>query len=272
MDALIIVVGVGVVIGVVLFTVFWALGRITRKRAAIIAERFPNTKLIVPMANFFGQESKGVTQLRGNGIMVITSSEVYFQQLVTNREWHIALGSIQMVETTKSHLGKSIGRPLLKIRYINPEGRVDTVAWWVKNLDEVLQTIESLRQPSTPPPSMSKQSEAAARERFPDAKMILSDANLFGQESKGVGQIGGTGLLLVTASEVYFERYLPKAEFHIPLHSIQSIETPDKYMGKSIGSPLIKLNFTNEQGQADSIGWWVADVESLKTLLESTQS
>lgn len=269
MDAILIVVIVVAVILVTLVGVFWTLGRVTRKRAALIAERFPNTKLIVPMANFFGQESKGVTQLRGNGIMVITSSEVYFQQLVTNREWHIAFGSIQEVETVKSHLGKTIGRPLLKIRYINPEGRVDTVAWWVRNLDEVLQTIESLRQPSTPPPSMSQQSEAAARTRFPDAKTIITDANLFGQESKGGGQIGGTGVLVVTDSEVLFERYLPKAEFHIPLGSIQSIETPDKYMGKSIGSPLIKLNFTNEQGQADSIGWWVADVESLKTLLES---
>lgn len=269
MDALVIVLIVGFAIGATLFMIFWALGRVTRKRAALIAERFPNTKLIVPMANFFGQESKGVTQLRGNGIMVITSSEVYFQQLVTNREWHIAFGSIQEVETVKSHLGKTIGRPLLKIRYINPEGRIDTIAWWVRNLDEVLQTIESLRQPSTPPASMSQQSEAAARERFPAAKTIITDANLFGQESKGVGQIGGTGVLVVTDSEVYFERYLPKAEFHIPLSSIQSIETPDKYLGKSIGSPLIKLNFTNEQGQADSIVWWVADVESLKTLLES---
>ncbi|MBZ0319610.1 MAG: hypothetical protein K8L91_24580 [Anaerolineae bacterium] len=269
MDALIIVLMVGVVIGITLFVVFWVLGRVTRKRAALIAERFPNTKLIVPMANFFGQESKGVTQLRGNGIMVITSSEVYFQQLVTNKEWHIAFGSIQEVETAKSHLGKSIGRPLLKIRYINPEGRIDTVAWWVRDVAEVIRTIESLRQPSTPPASISHQSEATARTRFPDAKTIITDANLFGQESKGVGQIGGTGMLVVTDSEVYFERYLPKAEFHIPMSSIQSIETPDKYMGKSIGSPLIKLNFTNEQGQADSIGWWVADVESLKTLIES---
>ena len=271
MEALIIVLVVGLIIGAVLVVVFGVLGRVTRKRAALIAERFPNTKLIVPMANFFGQESKGVTQLRGNGVMVITTSELYFQQLVTNREWHIPFGTMQAVETTKSHLGKTVGRPLLKIRYVNPEGRIDTVAWWVRDVAEVIQTIESLRQPSTPPASISQQSEAAARERFPDAKTIITDASLFGQESKGVGQIGGVGMVVVTDSEVYFERYLPKAEFHIPLSSIQSIETPDKHMGKAIGSPLIKLNFTNEQGQADSIAWWVADAESLKTLLESVR-
>ena len=269
MEALIIVLVVGLIIGAVLVVVFGVLGRVTRKRAALIAERFPNAKLIVPMANFFGQESKGVAQLRGNGVMVITSSELYFQQLVTNKEWHIPFGTMQAVETAKSHLGKTVGRPLLKIRYVNPEGRIDTVAWWLRNVAEVIQTIDS--QPSTPPASMSQQSEAAARERFPNAKTSITDANLFGQESKGVGQIGGTGLLVVTESEVYFERYLPKAEFHIPLTSIQSIETPDKHMGKAIGSPLIKLNFTNEQGQADSIAWWVADVESLKTLIESVR-
>ncbi|MBI5929246.1 MAG: hypothetical protein HY862_08055 [Chloroflexi bacterium] len=271
MDTLVIVLMAGFATVVTLVVVFSLLGRATRQREAAIRERFPNTKMVIRGANFFGQESKGVVQLRGNGVLAITTSEVYFELLAPRHAWRTAIGNIQAVETVKSHLGKTVGRPLLKIRYINEQGRTDSVAWLVPNLEAVIQTLEGLRQPASPALGMAKQSENAARERFPNAKTIIADANLFGQESKGVAQIGGTGLLVVTDSEVYFERYLPKAEFHIPLSSVQSIEIADRYMGKSIGSPLIKLNFTNEQGQADSIAWWVADVESLKTLLESVR-
>lgn len=269
MDVIILIFGIILIVGMALFAVSRVLRRIVQKREAALRERFPNAHMLIPMANCFGQESKGVGQMRGNGVLVVTHHEIVFEMLVPQKEWHIPFSTIQAVETVKSHLGKTVGRSLLKIRYTNEQGQADSIAWFVPHLAATIETLQAIRQAA--PPSMAQQSEAAARARFPHAKAIITDANLFGQESKGVSQIGGIGLLAVTETEVYFERYLPKAEFHIPLTSIQSIEIVERHMGKSIGRPLLKLTFTNEQGQADSIAWWVADVESFQTLLESAR-
>jgi hypothetical protein len=109
----------------------------------------------------------------------------------------------------------------------------------------------------------------AMRERFPTAEVIISGANLFGQESKGVAQIRGNGTLVVTDSEIVFERLLPRTEFRIPRAQIESIETPKQFRGKLAGGqPLLKVNYRNESGETDAMAWWVRDVESLKQLLE----
>ena len=111
--------------------------------------------------------------------------------------------------------------------------------------------------------------EQALHERFPSAKIIIPNANFLGQESKGVAQMRGNGSLVVTASELYFERWLPRKEFRIPLANIQSIETPKQFLGKRIGNrPLLKVVYRDESGQTDSMAWWVKDIESLKQLLE----
>lgn len=51
-------------------------------------------------------------------------------------------------------------------------------------------------------------------------------ANFFGQESKGLKQIRGTGALVLTENELIFEMGKPKEKFKTPLVSIKGIETP----------------------------------------------
>jgi hypothetical protein len=111
--------------------------------------------------------------------------------------------------------------------------------------------------------------ERAVRERFPNAKAIVSGALLYGQESLGVKQGRGNGTLVLTDSELYFERWLPRKEFHVPLSAIQSIETPTSFLGKTNFRKLLKVDFRNDAGQNDAIAWLVPDLEGTKQALES---
>ncbi len=85
-------------------------------------------------ANCFGLESKGVTQLRGNGCLAATNDELLFIMWIPRRETRIPRAWITSVERARSHLGKTIFRPLLLVRFTNDQGAQDSVAWYVRDL------------------------------------------------------------------------------------------------------------------------------------------
>jgi hypothetical protein len=74
--AIVIAVVVGVVlVGVVLFVAVAAVSRAARKAAEAARAQYPNARHVEAGALFFGQESRGVTQMRGNGTLVFTNDE-----------------------------------------------------------------------------------------------------------------------------------------------------------------------------------------------------
>ncbi|MET0306510.1 MAG: hypothetical protein ABW196_09830 [Solirubrobacterales bacterium] len=94
-------------------------------------------------ANSFGVESAGKWQVRGNGNLALTEHELLFAQWVPNRLVRIPRKSIVEVTTTRSHLGKTIFRDLLKIVWTTELGRQDSIALWVKDLDGWLEALGS---------------------------------------------------------------------------------------------------------------------------------
>jgi hypothetical protein len=106
----------------------------------------------------------------------------------------------------------------------------------------------------------ARQKEASARERYPNARQIDRAASFFGQESRGVTQMRGNGILILTDSDLIFEMWVPNTEFRIPLRSIQSLENPSSFLGKSRFTPLLKVIYTNEQGTTDAMAWQVPDL------------
>lgn len=96
------------------------------------------------------------------------------------------------------------------------------------------------------------------------------DANFFGLESLGRGQLRGNGLLMLTERDLIFNLYVPKKEFRIPLKSIIRTESSKSHLGKSIFRLLLKIVFINNKGEEDSIAWRVGDLESW-ILLMNTQ-
>jgi hypothetical protein len=95
-------------------------------------------------ANSFGQESKGIFQIRGYGTLTLTASALEFVMLFPRRTWTIPLPCITDLQTPLSHLRKTRGRPLLKVLYRNEVGELDSIAWEVRELQEWINAIAAV--------------------------------------------------------------------------------------------------------------------------------
>jgi hypothetical protein len=92
-------------------------------------------------ANSFGIESAGRAQVRGNGNLALTRDEVLFAQWIPNRLTRIRRDRIVEVSTPRSHLGKTMGRKLLKIAWTTELGEEDSIALLVPDLDGWLDAL-----------------------------------------------------------------------------------------------------------------------------------
>jgi len=104
----------------------------------------------------------------------------------------------------------------------------------------------------------------------PGEKILHKDgANFFGLQSKGMGQVRGNGLLILTKRKLYFRQFVPAKWFEIPLAWISSLAHPRSFLGKSKGMKLLVVNYTNQEGAADAIGWAVNDLDKWSELITS---
>jgi hypothetical protein len=96
-------------------------------------------------------------------------------------------------------------------------------------------------------------------DKYKDQDLLIFDnnSNFFGQESLGVGKIRGNGVLLLTKEELYFGMWKPKKEVLIPIKYITEVTNPKSHMHRSIFKPLLKIIFKNENGESDSVAWYV---------------
>jgi hypothetical protein len=118
----------------------------------------------------------------------------------------------------------------------------------------------------------ARQKEASARERYPQARQIDRAASFFGQESRGATQMRGNGTLILTDSDLIFEMWVPNKQFRIPLRSIQSLENPASFLGKSRFTPLLKVVYTNDQGTTDAMAWQVPDLSGWMRLINEARA
>jgi len=100
-------------------------------------------------ANSFGVQSQGVTQVRGNGVLLLTPRELRFRMWAPARRQDIPLNRIVGTEVARSHLGKTKGRPLLKVRFTNGQGADDSVAFLVGRGPKAwIEAIDTARKES----------------------------------------------------------------------------------------------------------------------------
>jgi hypothetical protein len=147
-----VVIAIAVAVGfVVLFgVVLMAASRAARKSAEAARAKYPNARHVEGGALFFGQESRGAMQARGNGTLVLTESELVFNQWVVDREFRVPYSAIQSIETPRSFLGKSQGVRLLKVSYLNDAGTPDAMAWRVRELEASIGALEEARAALAP--------------------------------------------------------------------------------------------------------------------------
>ncbi|MBD3413020.1 MAG: hypothetical protein GF421_01140 [Candidatus Aminicenantes bacterium] len=108
-------------------------------------------------------------------------------------------------------------------------------------------------------------------QRYQGHHIVLKDnsANFFGKGSLKSKQVRGNGILILTEDEIYFSMFLPRKEIIVPLHSIQNIETPKSFLGKTKFKPLLKISFEACHGVQDSAAWLVRDVEKWKKEIQN---
>jgi hypothetical protein len=133
------------IFGILILLLLW-LRKLALLRTREVLNRFEGTKVlgVKSGANFFGLESLGMAQVRGNGVLVFTERELYFEMWIPKRVFRIPLASIEFVETPRSHLGKTKARPLLKVVFLNERGERDSMAWLVSDVYECKNALEEL--------------------------------------------------------------------------------------------------------------------------------
>ncbi|MFX1568768.1 MAG: hypothetical protein ACFFCV_10435 [Promethearchaeota archaeon] len=122
------------------------LKKIFKKRIQEIHEKYEEKHVLIAddIANFFGLESAGVWKIRGNGVLLLTEEDLFFGMWKPKKDLLIPIKYIIDITNPKSHLHKSILRPLLKITFRDDNGEIDSAAWYVRNLDvwnEVLRRV-----------------------------------------------------------------------------------------------------------------------------------
>jgi hypothetical protein len=117
----------------------------SRAHIQAVQERLPNIRHI-SQANFFGQESAGLVQMRGTGTLALTDTELYFEKMLPRREYRIPLAAVEAVETPLSYLTKTQFSPLLKVVFRGDSGQLDSMAWRVADLDDWVQALEAARR------------------------------------------------------------------------------------------------------------------------------
>jgi len=118
------------------FTVGWIRGiegdAETEARTYVASD---DVLLLDPAANCLGVASAGALQVRGNGCLLVTETEIVFVMWAPRKLTSIPRHSILAIDTVRSHLGKTKGRLLLKVHFRNRKGAEDSVAWLVRDLD-----------------------------------------------------------------------------------------------------------------------------------------
>lgn len=112
-----------------------------------VAANVPETEIVRRdlRANFFGLQSKGPAQLRGNGALVLTRNALRFFQLVPASEIVVPLADVREATLVRSHLGKSVGYSLLKVTF-SSGGTTDSIAWFVPEAEAWRAAVDAARR------------------------------------------------------------------------------------------------------------------------------
>ncbi len=103
-----------------------------------------NILMIDKYALYVAKESDGHSHLRGNGYLVLTGDELFFEREMDGKIIMIPLSSIIKVDRTRRLGGQSPGKLMLKVEFKTQEGAEDAIAWKVKELEEWLKQITKM--------------------------------------------------------------------------------------------------------------------------------
>ncbi len=97
---------------------------------------------------------------------------------------------------------------------------------------------------------------------------LEGNARLIGVQSRGAGQMRGTGSLALTPRELVFLMWVPRRELRIAREAIESAETGHGLAGKRTGAKLLHVRW-RETDASDEAAWQVKDPDDWIAALRS---
>jgi len=101
-------------------------------------------------------------------------------------------------------------------------------------------------------------------------RLIDKYALYIASESDGYSHFRGTGYLVLTDQELYFERMVNKKIIKIPLESILKVEETKRLAGQSTGRMMLKVVYNNFDGKQNATAWriknlkeWVREISNI---------
>ena len=106
-------------------------------------KRFAGKKILLmdKYALYVARERDGYSHFRGNGYLVLTNDELFFERQLNKMIVKIPVNSILGVDKTRRLGGQAPGKLMLKVNFKNSDGSEDAIAWKVKELDKWINTI-----------------------------------------------------------------------------------------------------------------------------------
>ena len=135
LEIVVLVLGILVFVALLFALIMIPVARRARRLRAEVEAEVGDSARRTANARGLGLESRGASQVRGNGWLVLTDDELRFRQWVPDRETRIPLTTVTEVETVRWWLGKTVGSRLLCVRWRTPDGAEDAMAWEVRDLD-----------------------------------------------------------------------------------------------------------------------------------------
>ena len=105
--------------------------------------------------------------------------------------------------------------------------------------------------------------KASFQRRFAGKKIQFMDkyALYVAKQSDKYSHFRGSGYLVLTEDELYFERQLDRKTIIIPIGSILKAERTERLGGQSPGKMMLKVVFETQDGEQDAIAWKVKELE-----------
>ena len=120
---------------------------------------------------------------------------------------------------------------------------------------------------------MKSSGERRLAERYESDQVWRSDSSamFFGLQSRGTTQVRGSGVLALTATELWFSRYMFRTDTVIPMADIIEVSLVRSHLRKIIiGRKLLRVRFHTETGE-DTAAWLTEDPAGWKRDIEQWQ-
>ncbi len=117
-----------------------------RRREAAAAARLlvPDPICLDEQSGGFGRERPGKAPWVGSGCLALSREALVFVTWSPRATLTIPVENFLRVEETRTHLGKTVRYPLLKLTFADSDGSEDAIAWLVRDVERWRTELEAL--------------------------------------------------------------------------------------------------------------------------------